>query len=151
LAVTLAVAVILDATGWDQDLPFDPGAVLDADLGFFAGFILVSSIIERILELVAPQVPLWPLPAPATGVGTDAAATAQKKADRGFFMLGLAALIGAVLSGACGLYLLTVVGMDVPRWFDIFATGLAIGGGTKTLHELIKALQKAKGTGTTAG
>jgi len=30
-------------------------------------------------------------------------------------------------------------------------TGLAIGGGAKGLHEVLKSLQKAKGSGTTPG
>ena len=41
--------------------------------------------------------------------------------------------------------------MSLSRWADILLTGLAIGGGAKGLHEGLKSLQKAKGSGTTPG
>jgi hypothetical protein len=39
--------------------------------------------------------------------------------------------------------------MAAPRWLDMAATGIAVSGGTKGLHELIKTLQTAKGPATT--
>jgi hypothetical protein len=41
--------------------------------------------------------------------------------------------------------------MSIARWADIALTGVAIGAGAKGLHEVLKSLQKAKGSGTTAG
>ena len=58
---------------------------------------------------------------------------------------GLASLLGMVVSALSGLALLLSVGAGAaPRWLDIVVTGLAIGGGTKPLHDLISNLQAAK-------
>lgn len=46
--------------------------------------------------------------------------------------------------GAFGVLLLSAIGLDAPEWFDIVVTGLAIGSGTKPLHDLISNVQKAK-------
>jgi len=41
-----------------------------------------------------------------------------------------------------GLELLKSVGVaSAPVWLEILVTGLAVGGGTKPLHDLIKQLQ----------
>jgi hypothetical protein len=54
---------------------------------------------------------------------------------------------GMAISGATGLFLLHAIDKGkwgVPRWLDVIATGLIIGGGTKPLHDLITNLQAAK-------
>jgi hypothetical protein len=66
-------------------------------------------------------------------------------------MITLGALLGVLASSACGLYFADAVGMSIARWADIALTGVAIGAGAKGLHEVLKSLQKAKGSGTTAG
>jgi hypothetical protein len=143
---------------------FDPKGKADADLAFFAGFFLAAQAVERILELLAPFVPFWKIPTevktPVVEAGvvvekprsaTTDDLIAQKKSDRGFVMLAVATLLGVSASAAMGLYLPEVIGVSVPRWLDMLATGFALAGGTKGLHELIKTLQKAKAPGTTAG
>jgi hypothetical protein len=58
---------------------------------------------------------------------------------------GLASLIAMALCGAFGLLLLRLVGFPhVPAEWDIVITGLAVGSGTKPLHDLISNVQKAK-------
>jgi hypothetical protein len=55
--------------------------------------------------------------------------------------------LGMAISGATGLFLLHAIDKgkwDIPRWLDVIATGLIIGGGTKPLHDLITNLQAAK-------
>jgi len=180
VALAVAAAILLDVTNADQDPPFDPNKVAAADLSLFAGFFLAAAAIERILELIAPALPFWDYrnkvaaksfddqaraailrKAKGNPGETDAAldtakaaviteAINQKKADRGYAILGLATLLGVLASGVAGLYLLSAVGMASPRWLDMLITGVAVSGGTKGLHELIKTLQKAKGP-TTAG
>ena len=159
----MVVAVCLDLTDWEQDPAFDPNKAKSADLSLFAGFFLAAAAIERVLELIAPALPWWKYPgreqvaaiaAKDPRSETEAAeldrAIHQKKADRGYAILGLASLLGVAASGALGLYLLEAVKMEAPRWLGMIATGTAVSGGTKGLHELIKTLQKAKGP-TTAG
>jgi hypothetical protein len=108
----------------------------------FAGFVAAAVVVERLLELLAPFIPWWAYP----GRRIE-----QKKADRGYSMITLAALLGVLGSAACGLYFGDAVGISVSRWADILLTGVAIGGGATGLHEVLKSLQKAKGSGTTAG
>jgi hypothetical protein len=58
---------------------------------------------------------------------------------------GLASLLGMLASGAFGILMLHMVGFhDVRPFWDITVTGLAIGSGTKPLHDLISNIQKAK-------
>lgn len=68
----------------------------------------------------------------------------QVRANLAVVLWGLASLLAMVVCGAFGVLLLEGIGLDVPEWFDLAVTGLAIGSGTKPLHDLISNLQKAK-------
>ncbi len=58
---------------------------------------------------------------------------------------GVASFLGIVLCGLFGLYMLRLIGFTaVPKQVDIVISGLAVGSGTKPLHDLISNLQKAK-------
>jgi hypothetical protein len=58
---------------------------------------------------------------------------------------GLASFLGIALCGLFGIYLLRLVGFTaVPYQVDIAISGLAVGSGTKPLHDLISNVQKAK-------
>jgi len=77
------------------------------------------------------------------------AATAQAQVDRirrnrALFAWGLASLIGMAACGAFGLRLMALTGLDVNKYIDVIITGLAVGSGTKPLHDLISNIQKAK-------
>jgi hypothetical protein len=142
LAAGVVIALLADATNLDNDPPFDPKALPEPGLAVFAGFVAAAVIVERLLELLSPFVPWWTPPTPRIE---------QKKVDRGYAMIGVAALLGVLASAACGLYFGHAIGMSVSRWADILLTGVAIGGGAKGLHEVLKSLQKAKGSGTSVG
>ena len=93
-----------------------------------------------------------------TGVGNvakakeaaDVAAAAQaaveeERANSAVIMWALASFLGVLISAFLGLGLLHTVGVqDAPKWLDVVVTGLAIGGGTKPLHDLIGNLQASK-------
>lgn len=64
--------------------------------------------------------------------------------NKAVIVWGMASLLAALASGAFGVFLLEVLGFDVHPVIDIGVTGLAIGSGTKPLHELVKSLQTAK-------
>ena len=160
LAATVVLALVADLSNLDKDPPFDPKSVPGGGVAIFAGFLAASVIIERMLELAAPFVPWWDYPGrevAALPVGRadsdDArqAAIAQKKTDRGYSLLTISAFLGVLASAASGLYFADAIGLSLTRWADILVTGLALGGGTKALHEVIKSLQKAKGSGSSAG
>lgn len=104
----------------------------------FAGLYVAAQATERLIELfVAPWVP---------------GNTPQERANKAIFTGAVATVAGVILSGTIGLYLIHAIsqqrfgsgGDDVARTFDILVTGLAIGGGTKPLHDLIKRIEKAK-------
>lgn len=58
---------------------------------------------------------------------------------------GLSSALAMLGSGYLGMYLLRAVGLtSVPASVDILVTGLAVGGGTKPLHDLVKNIEKAK-------
>jgi hypothetical protein len=148
LVAAVAAALLADVTNLDKDPPFDPKAVPGGGIAIFAGFIAASVVIERLLELAAPFIPWWDYR--GRDVATQAA-IARKKVDRGYAMITLAALLGVLSSAATGLYFADAIGMSIARWADILLTGLVLGGGANGLHQILKSLQKAKGSGTTGG
>jgi hypothetical protein len=147
LGLAVGLALLADLTNLDKDPPFDPKGVPGGGLAIFAGFIAASVVLERLLELGARFIPWWRdrtrFEAPA--------AIAQKKADRGYAIITLAGLLGVAASAATGLYFADAIGMSISRWADILFTGLTLGAGANGLHEVLKSLQKAKGSGTSAG
>jgi|SRR5215211_4459864 len=99
-------------------------------------------------------------------LGTAAAHQAtidQQRSNRAVIYWAAASVLGLLLAGVLGLYLLHVVGLrddlvgpdgrlagswwsaaGVRHVLDLLVTGLAIGGGTKPLHDVIQNLQEAK-------
>jgi len=64
--------------------------------------------------------------------------------NRAVVMWAIASFLAMLASGSLGLMLLRSVGLTgAPAWADIFVTGLAIGSGTKPLHDLISNLQQS--------
>jgi hypothetical protein len=77
------------------------------------------------------------------------AAAAQALLDRvkrntAVIAWALASVLAMAACGAFGIRLLTAIGFDAPPFWDIAISGLAIGSGTKPLHDLISNLQKSK-------
>lgn len=71
----------------------------------------------------------------------------QIRANLTLLMWGISSALAMLASGLFGLYLLQAVGVkNVPIWADIVVTGLAIGGGTKPLHDLISNISTSKTT-----
>lgn len=57
----------------------------------------------------------------------------------------VASALALLACGTFGLYMMRMVGFNgVPKWADVIITGLAVGAGTKPLHDLIANLQTAK-------
>ena len=107
-------------------------------------------------------------PAIAKKVAVDLAAAAQaeldqRRADKAVAYWALATVLGLLLSATLGIYLLHIVGLrsdglvkngiwaagllgaaGIRHMIDLLVTGLAIGGGTKPVHDLISNLQAAK-------
>jgi hypothetical protein len=123
-------------------------------------------VVERLADLL--HVPENEAPAVTKKVAVDLAAAAQaeldqRRADKMVAYWALASILGLLLSATLGLYLLHIVGLrgdglaedgtwtggamtpsGIRHMLDILVTGLAIGGGTKPLHDLISNLQASK-------
>lgn len=67
------------------------------------------------------------------------------QSNRAVFFFAFNTMIAAICVGYFEILLLKIAGIgDVRSWMDITITALAIGGGTKPLHDLIKNIQKNK-------
>lgn len=189
-AVLTGVVVVL--LGWAASIwangAADPQALkLPAGVSVFALFYIVTQGLERLLE---PFARLWDSTRAPAGerdaatveaerhmaAGNLAAANdqlaiaagkqatvEQRRANRTVVLWAVASVLGMLLSGVLGLYLLHAVGLQddlvgidgrvadgwgtaagVRHALDLLVTGLAIGGGTKPLHDLIQNIQEAK-------
>lgn len=122
----LVAGIVLALILKEKDVSFDP----DEGFGLLAGFYVVAQAIERLLEL---------LPG---GLGSK-----QSKANRAVVFPALGFIIAVIAAEVLGLYFLDAIGRnDVSKNLDVIVTALAIGGGTKPLHDLIKRIEKAKET-----
>jgi hypothetical protein len=111
-----------------------------AGFGAFATIYVLAQAIERILEPVNHFLKL--------GGDPDAAATADERArvhaNRVAVCFGLASGLAMIACGYFGVGLLHAIGDDgSPRYADVIVTGLAIGGATKPLHDLITIVDSA--------
>lgn len=69
----------------------------------------------------------------------------QIRKNKAVIAWGIASLLGMVLCGSLGVFILSAAGFaGVPEWADILISGLAVGSGTKPLHDLISNIQKSK-------
>jgi hypothetical protein len=77
------------------------------------------------------------------------AALAKVKATRAIVMWAAASVLGLLVCAAVGLGLVEAIAKQRPsseflRTLDVLLTGLAVGAGTKPLHDLISRIEKAK-------
>lgn len=69
----------------------------------------------------------------------------QVRVNTTLLLFGTGSFLAMAAAGLLKPLLLRTVGAaGVPVWLDVVVTGLAIGGGTKALHDLISNIQKAK-------
>ena len=141
-------------------LAHHPTVTVVAGVSTFAPLYIFSQSIERVLEPFSTMLgraggakkPDAVKARDEAVVGRDPAEAAkwqrivdQIRRNTAAITWGLASLLGMLASGAFGILLLQMIGFkDVPAFWDIAVTGLAIGSGTKPLHDLISNLQKAK-------
>jgi hypothetical protein len=161
-------AVLIGAIGgillwkWRDPATFTPGS----GISVFAPLYILAQAIERFLEpfsnLLNAAAPdsekpkkrkdeaLEMVHLALVGNRLDEAAKWQRVVDRirrntAVIAWGLASLLAMLLSGLFGLFLLRLIGFtSVPEEVDIVITGLAVGSGTKPLHDLISNLQQSK-------
>ncbi len=161
----LAVGAGLFAA-WLLNRAVDPAPIKPAaGVSVFALLYALAQGIERLLEPIAswvgstePEVQArdQAVATALQAVGQDqttaltSAANAQaalngKRANRSVGLWAAATVLAMFASAATGMYLLAIVGaQEVPRVVELAVTGLAVGGGTKPLHDLIKSVEQKK-------
>ena len=85
--------------------------------------------------------------ASANAAATKVSQLNRLKRERAILFWCLASVVGILLSMWLRLYFFAAIldpgaATSVPRWADVVATGLVIGGGSKGVHDLIERLQK---------
>jgi hypothetical protein len=142
----------------------------------FAGLVVVTAALERLLQPLSMLfgVPSTAATADASSAKKTAAAAAAdpamtvaevaplvqeaadkqapldaNKANRTVVFWAIASVLGVLVSGGFGFFLLQSVASattPVNTFLDLAVTGLAIGAGTKPLHDLITSLQAKAST-----
>jgi hypothetical protein len=160
----LAVGAVVGIVLWKVRQPgvFQPGA----GISVFAPLYILAQAIERFIEPFSSLLGRAGVQGEA-GTHRKAGATTmlyhairqqnpheaakwqrtvdQIRRNTAVIAWGLASAIGMALCGLFGLYFMRLVGFTaVPSQIDIVISGLAVGSGTKPLHELIKNVQTAK-------
>lgn len=164
IALALVVAGGFAAWGiyeWQEPELFVPAA----GISVFAPMYVIAQAIERLLEPFTSMLGGKPADSSEEAKKKDEAkakveehlaandlASAVKwqavvdriKRNTTVIAWGAASCIAMLVSGWLGFRLLQGTGLDAPAGFDVVITGLAIGSGTKPLHDLISNLQKSK-------
>ena len=123
--VIVGIGVVL---GWVLYHEVKPSDFVSAPgVSAFALFYILAQAIERSLE-------------PASDLGLFG----SNKQARAVRMWSAACFLAMLGCGGLGIFLLHSVGLStVPPAVDIGITGLAVGSGTKPLHDLISNIQKS--------
>jgi hypothetical protein len=163
LAAVAIYWVLLVAQHLIPDLNPAPAVQLAEGVAAFALFYVAAQAIERVIEPIASMDPVkkrrqnardQALAAAASGGSAEAAAVAQGaldqwRANRAVLLWAIATILGMFASAKLGLYMVSaLVEVDPNVHLDILVTGLAIGGGTKPLHDLVTKLQATANTAT---
>jgi hypothetical protein len=75
----------------------------------------------------------------------------ERTDDRVAIFWAIASILGMLASAQFGLFLLKLIGIPATYAWDVFATGLILGSGTKPLHDLITNLSKSAAPSDAAG
>lgn len=133
--------------GWVLNSWQNPSLMLPGpDVSAFAVLFVFTQALERLLE---PFTTLLSSVPKAPGLNRRSVGYKHSldviRQNRAVIMWAVASVIAMSLCGAFGVLLLQAIGVQAaPIWLDIAVTGLAIGSGTKPLHDLIKNMEKAK-------
>lgn len=159
--VVLGAAIGIALWSWRNPASFMPGA----GISVFAPLYILAQAIERFIEPFTGWVKAAPPDGTTKETKTSAAAKLSEalvnhkideaakwqavvdkiRRNTAVIAWGLASFLGIVLCGLFGLYMLRLVGFtSVPKQVDLVISGLAVGSGTKPLHDLIANVQQAK-------
>jgi hypothetical protein len=118
---------------WGVD---DPVRIATSTTVLFTVFYVAAQALERTVEYTFGRVVFYKKP--------------DRVTERALILLGITIALGCLLAGATGFRLLEALAGedasvnelgDFSRTVSVFVTGLAIGGGTTPLHDLISRIQ----------
>jgi hypothetical protein len=160
IVVAVVLTIVIDA----------PALVVATGFTSFSVIYIVAQAIERLLQPISELVgkpeevekAKQNLVAAIKAPGVDPAEAKQKldyrKLERATYFWAAASVGALLVCGVLGLGLIQSVvefgGNKPPGWFeavDVVITGLAVGAGTKPLHDLISSIQKKKEDASAAG
>jgi hypothetical protein len=111
-------------------------------ISIFAVLFIMAQAIERLLE---PFTHILPGQDKPTEGDNCEAISADLRRKRSNIIWAMASLLGMLSSAYLGVFLLHAIGVaSAPPLLDIAVTGMAIGAGTKPLHDLISKIEKSK-------
>ena len=138
--LVVSVLVLGITVSWSIAVIFNvPIYELKDGISLFALLFIMAQALERLMEPFTQLSPWLQKP-------TDDEAEAQKIEQQRAIVFWLATSFLAMMASAIlGVFLLRTIGAaTVPLWADIAITGLAVGAGTKPLHDLIKRIESGK-------
>ena len=166
--VCVGAVAVASVLSWAAFKLFDPTPIkVTSTYVPLAGFIIVATALERLLQplsLFFFGTDGVPDPAPAANAAASAGADStrptaevqqlaqtaadakakvqQRKEERTIVYWAIASCIAMVIAGCFGFMLVaSIASTPVNTFFDIAVTGLAIGAGTKPLHDLFTSIQ----------
>lgn len=121
---------------------------LNDGIGLFALFFIMAQALERLLE---PLTQMFPEKPDEEALQKDPAKRKElaiMERERALVLWAVASFLAMLSSAYLGVFMLRTIGATaVPLWLDVTITGLAIGAGTKPLHDLIKKIETTKQSG----
>jgi hypothetical protein len=119
-----------------------PAYELKEGINIFAILFIMAQAIERLLE---PFTHILPGQEKPTEGEKSEAISADLRRKRSNIIWAMASLLGMLSSAYLGVFLLHAIGVtSAPPLLDIAVTGMAVGAGTKPLHDLISKIEKSK-------
>jgi hypothetical protein len=98
---------------------------------------------EKVAAALTGQTNPGQNPTPAEVAANAQRTVDQIRANLTMLMWGTSSFLAMVASGYFGMFLLHAVGMSAGVLPDVIVTGLAVGAGTKPLHDLISDLRES--------
>lgn len=134
--------------GWAIASPVDPQShPLNGGISLFALLFIMAQALERFME---PFTEFWWVSEESTNDEPKSDAEIEKEATtrlwkRKVIYWGITSSLAMLCSAYMGVFLLRMIGAEwTPLWIDIAITGLAVGAGTKPLHDLIQRIEAGK-------
>jgi uncharacterized protein YjeT (DUF2065 family) len=131
--IGLVSPVLAAWLSWILTRVANPGQFSAKGFELFAAYAVIVQGLERVIEMGSnpPQL--------KEGASTSAA---QQNANRTRVISGMTLIVGVIVTWALGLNLVAATGVSgIPRWLEIFASGVAVGAATKPLHDFLTRLQ----------